>query len=139
MAVKERITLFIKSLEISKSEFCRQIGVSNAYISSIRKSIQQDKVQRIALKYPELNIEWLLTGDGEMLKNSKPNPIAINDENEYIRELKEDKKHCLKIIEEQSEIIRSQQKTIERLERELDEKRNASVAPEAGAECANVG
>lgn len=68
MSVKERLTEYLRTKKISKSAFGRDIGVSSAYIASIRKSIQPDKLQRIALKYPDLNTVWLLIGEGEMLK-----------------------------------------------------------------------
>ena len=73
MSVKQRLADYIKSKKISKSEFCRVIGVSNAYISSIVTSIQPDKLQSITLKYSDLNIGWLLTGVGEMLLYSTHN------------------------------------------------------------------
>ncbi|MCO6564353.1 MAG: hypothetical protein J6581_02795 [Apibacter sp.] len=68
MTVKERLISYLKYEKISKSEFGRSIGVSSAYISSMRKSIQPDKIKSISLNYPNLNTEWLLTGEGEMLK-----------------------------------------------------------------------
>ena len=71
MTVKERIKAFIKWKEISTSAFCESISVSNAYVSSMRVSIQPDKLQSIALNYPELNIDWLLTGDGNMINPKK--------------------------------------------------------------------
>lgn len=71
MSVKERLIEFIKFKGISKSEFCREIEVSSAFVTSIVKSIQPDKIERITLKYPELNPGWLLTGEGEMLKPPK--------------------------------------------------------------------
>jgi transcriptional regulator with XRE-family HTH domain len=69
--VKQRLEQFLESKNISKSEFGRLIGVSSAYISSMRKSIQPDKLESIALKFPELNIEWLLNGTGLMLKEKE--------------------------------------------------------------------
>ena len=66
--VKQRINEFCKYKKISKSAFARAIGVSATYVGSIRKSIQPDKINSIACNYPELNIAWLLTGEGEMLK-----------------------------------------------------------------------
>ena len=65
--VKERLIKYLSEKRISKTEFGRKIGVSNAYVSSIRESIAPDKIQSIALNYPDLNIEWLLTGEGPML------------------------------------------------------------------------
>lgn len=70
MTVKERIRSYIKYKGINASEFGRSIGVSAAYISSMVKSIQPDKLKRITLEYPDLNTEWLLTGEGSMLKDS---------------------------------------------------------------------
>ena len=48
------------------AEFGRRIGVSGAYVTSMRKSIQPDKVEKIKSEFPELNIDWLLTGNGAM-------------------------------------------------------------------------
>ena len=69
--VKERLTQYLKHEKISISEFCRTIGVSNAYVSSIRKSIAPDKLQGIALNYPDLDIQWLMTGNGDMIKGNQ--------------------------------------------------------------------
>lgn len=60
--------MFIKSLGIGQGAFEKAVGLSNGYVNNIRKSIQPDKIQKIALCYPTLNTGWLLTGEGEMLK-----------------------------------------------------------------------
>lgn len=65
--VKDRLIAFLEEKGINKSEFGRRIGVSSAFITSMRKSIQPDKVRSIKEQFPDLNIEWLLTGEGEML------------------------------------------------------------------------
>ncbi|GHT46581.1 transcriptional regulator [Bacteroidia bacterium] len=67
--VKERLKEFINSLGIGQGAFERGVGLSNGYVNNIRVSIQPDKLQKIALKYPQLNTGWLMTGEGEMLKN----------------------------------------------------------------------
>ncbi len=69
-SVKERLVAFLQYKGISKSEFGRQIGVSSAFVTSMRKSIQPDKIIAIQSKFPELNTSWLLTGEGNMLNNS---------------------------------------------------------------------
>lgn len=66
--VKDRLTSYLKYKGINNSEFGRTIGVSNAFISSMRKSIQPDKAEKISAAYPDLNMAWLLTGEGTMLK-----------------------------------------------------------------------
>lgn len=66
--VKERLILYLRSKGIPRVIFSRTIGVSDTYIGSMRESIQPDKLKVITVRYPDLNIEWLLTGEGEMLK-----------------------------------------------------------------------
>lgn len=70
MTVKERIIRYIKYKGISIREFCRTVDVSATYVNSMRNSIQPDKLAKIAIKYPDLNTGWLLTGEGEMLRPS---------------------------------------------------------------------
>lgn len=65
--LKERLEYFLRSKRISKAEFGRSIGVSAAFVTSIRKSIQPDKIEAIKAAYPDLNITWLLTGEGDMM------------------------------------------------------------------------
>lgn len=68
MNVKERIIRYLKFHKIKQGEFCEQIGVAKTYINSIRSSISPEKLSIIGEVYPDLNIEWLLTGEGSMLK-----------------------------------------------------------------------
>lgn len=74
--VKGRLILFIRHLNIGQSKFEKQCGLANGYINNIRKSITTEKLQQIALTYPELNKSWLMTGEGEMLKDKNPKSSA---------------------------------------------------------------
>lgn len=67
-SVKERLKLFLKESKIKGTDFCESIGVSSGFISGMRESIQPDKLKSIAIKYPDLNIGWLMTGQGDMLQ-----------------------------------------------------------------------
>ena len=67
-SVKERLIKFLDFKKISKTKFGETIGVSPAYVTSMRDSISREKIEKIKNHYPELDIEWLLTGKGEMLK-----------------------------------------------------------------------
>ncbi len=77
MTIKERLIVFIKSLGIGQGAFEKKVGLSNGYVNNIRKSIQPDKLQKIALIYPNLNTGWLMVGDGEMLKPTLEEPGQI--------------------------------------------------------------
>ena len=71
MTISERLRVFIKSENLSVCEFERLISAGNGYVSRIKKSIKQDRLETISLKFPNLNLQWLLHGDGEMLLNSQ--------------------------------------------------------------------
>ena len=68
--VKGRLMTYLKKKRITQAEFCSRLGVASTYIGVIRKSIPAEKVNRIAQIYPDLNRDWLLYGEGEMLRGS---------------------------------------------------------------------
>ena len=75
MTVKERLMQFIDFKGISIREFERRADLSNGYIKSLRKSPTVDKMQNIIRAYPDLNQQWLLTGEGNMLKTAEAAPF----------------------------------------------------------------
>lgn len=80
--VKERLLAFLADIGMSQSKFEKECGMSNGYVNNIRQSIQPDKLQRIALRFPALNIAWLMIGDiagDQMLKISKPVDIVSQE------------------------------------------------------------
>lgn len=89
MGTLQRIKEFIDYKGISIKALEEQIGFSNgAFGSQLRnnKTIGVDKIENILLCYPDLSSEWLLTGNGSMLKNDVDRPVSIktNDLNEGI-------------------------------------------------------
>lgn len=73
--VKYRLEQFLKNRGIKKTEFAKTIGVSNSYITSMRKSIQPDKLEKINYSYPDLNMSWLLYGEGTMLRDRETESV----------------------------------------------------------------
>lgn len=71
MSIKERVLDFISSKNIPISEFERRCSLSNGYISSMRKGFGTGKLDNVLNEFPELNRDWLLYGDGEMLNTIK--------------------------------------------------------------------
>ena len=72
--VKERLAAFIEFKGLSKNKFEQMCGLSRRYASNISRSIQPDKIEKISLAFPDLNTGWLLTGEGEMLKEGGESP-----------------------------------------------------------------
>ena len=71
MDIKSRIYSFLQYSKITPAEFERKTGLSNGYLNNIKNTVGADKVNKIMLAYPSLNLEWLITGKGEMLKTCK--------------------------------------------------------------------
>ena len=70
--IKERILIFANTLGISKREFYNKIQVSRGTLES-RTGITEDVLAKFIATYPEVSIEWLLTGEGNMLNDVKSN------------------------------------------------------------------
>lgn len=67
--IKERIFLFISEKNISKLEFERNSGLSNGYLNNFKGNLGSSKLEGILSFYTDLNRDWLLTGEGSMLKS----------------------------------------------------------------------
>lgn len=65
--IRERLTAYLELKDISKSEFGRRIGVSNAFVTSLKKTISPEKLQKIRDEFPDLNLDWLQFGSGKMI------------------------------------------------------------------------
>lgn len=71
--VINRIYEYLKLKDFKVTAFEKSIEVGNGYLKKAdnrNSSIGSDVIERIANKYPELSIEWLITGNGSMLKGS---------------------------------------------------------------------
>ncbi len=68
MTIKDRIETFIEHQGIRRSTFEKSCGFSNGYTRNLKENPSASKIEDILNAYPELNRIWLLTGEGEMLK-----------------------------------------------------------------------
>ncbi len=68
------------------SGYEKEIKVSNGYVNSISKGIGGEILLKILEKSPNLNIDWLLEGKGEMLKNNATSKSNL-DTNEDKKEI----------------------------------------------------
>lgn len=69
--IKQRIIQYIEYKGIAKGRFFGSIEVSasNFRSKSLYSEVGGDVIAKISSIYPEINLEWLLTGKGNMLKN----------------------------------------------------------------------
>lgn len=66
--VKQRLVQFIKFMHLTQKAFEERCGMSNGYVANIRRGIGNEYLQSIAQQFPQLNREWLVYGEGEMLR-----------------------------------------------------------------------
>ncbi|MCB0506353.1 MAG: hypothetical protein KDC58_12745 [Cyclobacteriaceae bacterium] len=80
----ERLGVFINALGITISEFERSVNMGNGYIGKqLRRkgSIGSHIIEKILVKYPQLNVVWLMTGKERMITSkSKAHMVASKHE-----------------------------------------------------------
>lgn len=81
MTVKERLKDFIKVEKITVKAFEESLEMSNGYVNSISKGIGDAYMRKLIEKYPNLNIKWLLTGEGEMLNSGEDVEDVLDEGN----------------------------------------------------------
>ena len=90
MTVKDRIMEFCRMSGIKPGRFERECGLSNAYLSKLKHEPSRDKLGKIFARYPELNKDWLLNGEGPMLNvvhypaMEGGNELLVNDQEYYV-------------------------------------------------------
>jgi len=76
--MRDRLLKFLKEEKISSTRFAEDIGVQPSSISHIlsgRNNPSYDFIVKTINRYKKLNIEWLLTGNGEMYKSYKQSTL----------------------------------------------------------------
>lgn len=76
MSLLERLKHFLDTEDISYRKLEEKIGMSNGTISKATKqdkSISHKSIEKILHKFPQLSAEWLMRGNGEMIKTDSSN------------------------------------------------------------------
>ena len=91
MSIIERIYQLIDYKKDSVYKISNEIGVSNGYFSKTKAkngSVGGDIIEKIVNYYTDVNVEWLLTGKGDMLK-PRVEDIKNMTKEEQIKALKQ--------------------------------------------------
>ena len=75
MTIKDRILTFIKEQGISREDFYRstELSASNFKGAALKSELGGEKIVKILTTYKILSPEWLLIGEGSMLKQNVSN------------------------------------------------------------------
>jgi hypothetical protein len=113
----ERIAIYLQFKTISPHSFERNINLSNGYYAKQLKnlgSVGSDILIKVHNHYPDLNILWVLTGDGQMIAESDSTSSISNNEDYPMRYISDNKK--LKLLESDLEklnvVIKDKEKII---------------------------
>jgi len=69
-----RLRAFISHLNITQQAFAQRLAITKGYLNDVvngRKGIGVEIIINTAKEYPELNLRWLITGEGFMLELEK--------------------------------------------------------------------
>lgn len=111
---------FINYKDISVQAFETNVNLSNGAVSKMGDGTRRSTIDKISNFYPDLNTNWLLTGEGDMLKpiqsvgdisNSSVSGVNVNGREIHINP--DAYNTLLKIVE-------SNQRTTEKFQEQID-------------------
>lgn len=70
MGIISRIKQFADYQGVSMRKFCESVGIANGSFTKV-KSIGSENLLKIFSAYPNINLEWLITGEGSMIKTKQ--------------------------------------------------------------------
>ena len=98
MSLIERIYQLSDLKGDSIYKISKEINVSNGYFAKTKAkngSVGSEIIEKIVSYYPDLNIEWLITGKGEILKSKSKENVLEKNEDIY-EDINEDKPNVKK-------------------------------------------
>lgn len=84
--ITERILKLIEYKGLTKSSFYRKTGLSNGFLDKV-KDIGVTKLELILKCFPDVNLEWLVYGEGNMIKyqqDTKSTSVLLEPKTEYL-------------------------------------------------------
>lgn len=79
----ERIEVLISKLQMSQSDFAKSIEVGQATLSKMFRTKTKPgfaTIYGIAVYYPEVNIEWIIKGEGNIFKSKEVVKSMVSDQ-----------------------------------------------------------
>jgi hypothetical protein len=116
--LKNRLLEFIESRNMLKSEFERLCGLSNGFVDKSSDKTRRASLNRVSNVFPELNIDWLISGEGKMLKNITQNNVEgdnIQGHNVNIKKAETETEKFLDLLKAKETQLTKSQEQIDRL------------------------
>ena len=83
--IKERVLYFAKLKGITKDKFCQDIDMTYGNFKGKAKytPLNSDAIAKILTLYDDVNLDWLIGGNGNPVKEIVPEILTKADENKY--------------------------------------------------------
>ena len=131
-----RLDMFMRYRGLNDNKISLAAGISNGLIGKGRKrgGISQENISKLIHAYPELDANWLLTGQGSMLREQSAPEVApppsepafpgfieeIKSLSVKVGRLEAENEHLRAAIEAKQKEIEAQQREIEAQRREIE-------------------
>lgn len=77
--MRDRLRAYIRHKGISIYSFCKQAELARNFMLWETAGISAKSMQKIGQAYPDLNLQWVATGEGEMLKGDEDKiPLSVH-------------------------------------------------------------
>ncbi|GIM50622.1 hypothetical protein [Capnocytophaga stomatis] len=135
--IKERILYFLEYKGVTKSKFFEKIGMTYGNFTGKSKEtpLNSEAISNILLEFPDINLDWLVSGKGSMLKTeskgsvsqnlvgdnsvqvggSNNGKIKNNSENQYVKELQTEIENLKNLLIEKEKQLTEKEKQISKL------------------------
>lgn len=118
MDLRQRVLEYCKRKNIAVSRFEKECNLANGYFNQVKKRPSLDKIESISRAFPDLNTDWLLTGEGEMLRQNiqqaGDNATQVQGTNNHVSSPRV-LEMAMQEIAEQRKLVAKSQEQIDRL------------------------
>lgn len=129
----DRIKEIISSKKVSTRKFADSVGFNyttlNNYCTGARTTIDSSLLERIASTYEDVDMRWLLTGQGSMVMNNQT--VNQNRDESYLYKIYKEKDEEVKAMTKQ--LVRMEYK-IQYLEEKISGLRTPDALPDSNNE-----
>jgi len=122
--IKYRVLQIAEHYRINKENFFKKIGMTSANFRGNAKEtpLNSNAIENIITNYPEINLQWLLTGNGEMLNSqtvTKDTTISNTSDKNVLEVLRKELENKMEIISYLMDECRSKADEIKQLKVDL--------------------
>lgn len=71
--LKDRLLLFIEKEGLNPNQFYVATGLANGFLDKVGNKLNRSTIEKISKSFPYLNIDYLVSGKGEMIKTGAIN------------------------------------------------------------------